>query len=190
MTDLITTDEASTFLQLTDPDLDRLGQAITRVSSRVQRYCNRVSLTQVEDDEITMAGSYSYELPLPKGPVTEVSAVTVDGSSVSDWDLVKDKLIRSSLDDASPFVTPTTPHWGGPHVVVAVTYTHGFATVPDEVKDVCFDLLAMAWHNPTGVRSQAIDGYSVTFGGTRGSDVDPLTRLAGWHRSSGSVRLG
>lgn len=190
MTDLITYDEACTFLQVTSPDIDRLLQAITRVSSRVQRYCNLVSLTEIEDDEITLVGSYSYELKLPKGPVSEVSEVTVDGSSVSDWDLVKDTLVRSSIDDASPFLTPTTPHWGGPHVEVAVTYTHGFATVPDEAKDVCFDLLAMIWHNPAGVRSQAIDGYSVTFGGARGSDVDPLARLSGWHRSSGSARTG
>ena len=97
-------------------------------------------------------------------------------------------LVRSSVENAAPFHIPTVPHWGGPHIEVDVTYTHGLTAVPEEVKDVCIELCSLSWSNPTMARSFSIDGYSASFGGGRESNINPLERLKGWHRRSGSVK--
>ena len=115
MTDLITAADLERHLGATftaDQEL-RAAQIVTRVSGRIQRYCNRVQLTQVTDDELTLRGSYSYELALPGGPVTSVASVTVDGTAVTTYDLVGDSLVRTSIENTAPFRVPTVPHWGG-----------------------------------------------------------------------------
>lgn len=172
----------------------RAEQIITAVSGTVQRYCNRYQLVSVADDEITLRGSYSYELHLPRGPVTAVSSVVVDGTATTDYDLVKDHLIRTSFEDQAPFNRPLVPHWGGPDIVIEVTYTHGLAAVPDEVKAVVFDLASRAYSNPSSVRSTSIDNYSVTFAGElSGSSLaltpDQKVALQHFHIGARSARL-
>jgi hypothetical protein len=46
---------------------------------------------------------------------------------------------------------------------VRVTYSHGYAEVPDDVVDVVLDLAQMNMTNPQGLRSESIDDYSRTF---------------------------
>jgi hypothetical protein len=196
MTLLITADELEIHLgaTFTAAQTTRATQIIGAVSAVVQGYCNRVQLVAVTDDEITLHGSYSYRLPLPLGPVTSVSSVTVDGYATTAYDLVQDTLVRSGFDDQPPFRHPSVPHWGGPDVEVAVTYSHGLSAVPDKVKAVAFDLAARPYANPTSVRSQSIDGYSVTFAGQlSGSSAlslsaDQMKTLKGWHISNRSAR--
>lgn len=196
MTLLITGLEIETHLGATFTVVDeqRAEQLAAAVGGVIQAYCNRVQLTQVVDDEITLKGSYSYRLDLPLGPVTSVSSVTVDGYATTAYDLVKDTLVRSGFDDQPPFRYPSVPHWGGPDVEVAVTYTHGLTSVPERVRAVAFDLAARVYANPTSVRSQSIDGYSVTYAGAlSGSSALSLTdeqmrTLRPWHISNRSAR--
>ncbi|PYC83449.1 hypothetical protein C7C46_08945 [Streptomyces tateyamensis] len=46
---------------------------------------------------------------------------------------------------------------------VQLTYSHGYATVPDDVMDVVLDLASMNLTNPQNLRQEAIDDYSRTF---------------------------
>jgi hypothetical protein len=46
---------------------------------------------------------------------------------------------------------------------VQLTYSHGYATVPDDVMDVVLDLATMNLTNPQNLRQEAIDDYSRTF---------------------------
>jgi len=197
MTLLITADELEIHLgaTFTAAQTTRATQIIEAVSAVVQAYCNRVQLVEVVDDEITLNGSYAYRLPLPLGPVSSVSAVTVDGTATTAYDLVQDTLVRNGLDVQPPFHVPTTPHWGGPDVEIGVTYTHGLSAVPEKVKAVTFDLAARPYANPTSVRSQSIDGYSVTYAGQlSGSSAlslsgDQKATLKGWHISNRTARV-
>lgn len=165
----------------------------------VQRYCNLSWLEEIEADEITMKGSYSATILLPRGPVSEVSEVTVDGSVVSDYDVVLDKLVRTGMDDAvSELRRPRGIHWGGSEVVLGITYTHGLSDAPAEVLSVIYDLAAGMWANPTSVvsHSQTIDGYSdsKTYAHNAQRSVsltdDHKATLRDFHRASGSADIG
>lgn len=192
MVQLITADELAEALGVTftATDTARANSLITRISGRLQRYCNLVGLTEVTDDEITLPGVYGTDLILPKPPVSSVSSVSVDGTTVTDFELVKNRLVRTYRPNADyPLGHPfrLINHWGGPDVEVAVTYTHGLSTVPDAVKDAAMEMATKAWGNPSAALSLSIDGYSA-----RWSDGGPLTKdikgdLKTWHRSNGSV---
>jgi hypothetical protein len=45
---------------------------------------------------------------------------------------------------------------------VRVTYSHGYATIPDDVVSIVLDVAAVLYDNPTGLRSISIDDYSET----------------------------
>ena len=87
-------------------------------------------------------------LRLPGGPVTAVSAVSVDGDAVTDWTLAEGALYRSS-------------GWRGSRVdpsLVEVTFTHGYATVPDDVVGLVAALAA------AGVNAAASGGFGSKVG--------------------------
>jgi len=198
---LVAVDDFAVYLETTFTSAQEAKAEILlpNVQGVVQRYCNLVQLEQIEDDEITLKGSYSAAFTLPRGPVTAVSEVTVDATVVTDYDLVGDVLIRTGMDDqVSELRRPRGIHWAGPDIVLGVTYTHGFATgsTPAEVLAVIYDLAAGAWANPTSLRShsQTIDGYSdsVTYIGGRstGLTADHKESLAAFHRSNRSADIG
>lgn len=177
----------------TPEETARATQIITHASGVVQRYCNLVGLVQVPNDEITLRGVYGPELVLPRPPVESVASVEIDGVAVSDWELVKGRLVRTGPTDVGyPLEVPyrVHGHWGGTSVEVAVTYTHGLAVVPDEAASVCLDLSARRWSNPTGARSFSIDGYSASWGsGANGLTDDEKAALSTWHRSAHTADL-
>jgi hypothetical protein len=47
--------------------------------------------------------------------------------------------------------------------LVQVTARYGWPSIPPAVRDVCLALTTVEVENPTGVRSEAIDGYSVSY---------------------------
>lgn len=172
-------------------EMARANSLITRISGRIQRYCNLVGLAQIEDDEIVLQGTYSASLRLPKPPVQSVSAVTVDGVAVSDYELAKNTLIRTrgaSVQQSNLPPLPAVGHWGGPDVEVGVTYTHGLTETPPEIVDACTSLAIRAWSNPTAARSLTIDGYSAAWSDNSiALPSDVREDLKGWHRSSGAL---
>lgn len=170
-------------------DSDQAEQEIELASGVVARYANLVDLEQTADDEIVLAGAYGPKLPLPGGPVVEVSEVLVDGSAVSNWWVVKDTLWRGS----NPATTQVDAHraqgtWVGPDVEITVTYTHGYDTVPADIQAVVLAMAARSWTNPAGARQQTIDGYSVTWTNGVLSPEDKYA-LASYHRSSHSADI-
>lgn len=97
-------------------------------------------------------------LDLPGKPVTAVSSVTVDGSAVTDYKLVHGRLWRPGgwSDGCEP-------------VEVVVSLTHGFASVPEDIKQLVCDLAILGVRTaPEGARdasvvAESVDDYSVTF---------------------------
>lgn len=45
---------------------------------------------------------------------------------------------------------------------VQVTYSHGYATIPDDLQALCLDIAQAMYTNPQGLRSMQIDDYSET----------------------------
>lgn len=158
-------------------------QEIELASGVIAGWCNLVALEQIEDDEIVMPGAYGPVLHLPGGPVASVSEVSVDGTTVSDYWLVKDDLRRGRAGGVDVPPLRLAGSWVGPDVEVAITYTHGFATVPADIQAVAIAMTARAWANPAGARQQTIDGYSVTWQNGILTPEDKLA-LRKYHRSA------
>lgn len=115
-------------------------------------------LSEVADDEITIMGTTSFELYLPQRPVTEVSAVELDGEALTtdDYKVIGDRLWRRG----GWRTCPSEPS------AVTVTYTHGWAAGDwrlEPARSMVFTLAANKLNNPTAVESEAIDDYRVRY---------------------------
>ena len=173
---LVTVEELAAHLgvEFSAEEEARPEQAIAGASAVIQRYCNLVGLTRRVDHTITLRGVWGPHLTLPAGPVVSVAAVEIGGTPINDWWLVRDDLVRHG-------------GWGGTSTEVQVTYTHGFEAVPADVKAVCLEVVARGWVNPSGVRSETIDGYSVTYIGSAETGMlwpGDREALAPYHRSA------
>lgn len=105
---------------------------------------------------------YTHRLPiwsdgtvrLPQRPVSAVASVTTPDddpldAGLWDWDGIRG---RVAVDGH--------PEWA------EVTYTAGWTTVPLPIKAVALTAAARAYTNATGVRTEQVDDYSVTYAGT------------------------
>jgi hypothetical protein len=106
---------------------DAAGATISSVTSTVSVNANRGNLLQ-----------------LP-GPITAVAAVAIDGCTLSatEYEILPNGLWRKC-------------GWGTAPVPVVVTYTHGLATVPNDIVDLTCQF-AIAWlrHTASGGGSSA-----------------------------------
>lgn len=105
-------------------------------------------------------GTGSMCLELPFRPVTAVSQVRVNTVVVTGWTLVKNVL----------YTTAGFGTWGAfPPDKVEVDLTHGYTSVPDDVKAAVLETAAQAYVVPVGaVISESIDDYAVRYATTGG----------------------
>lgn len=123
------------------------------ISGEIQRHTGQ-HIELVTDDHVTLHGNYGRQLVLPQWPVIAVSAVSINGNAVAagTWTFAGNILYRGSLpvfngpDDWGGDLSATS--WWGPLAAIAVTYTHGFATIPDDVRSVCLRAGARALERP------------------------------------------
>lgn len=125
-------------------------------ASAMIRSWTRQTITRVVDDVATLRVINERELILPQRPVESVSRVRVNSLTLLDWVLSGDRLLRTGGWRRLPGTT-TYPDPG----LVEVTYTHGWAEVPDDVRAVCLDLASMSVTNPGYLREYdvSIDDY-------------------------------
>jgi len=98
---------------------------------------------------------YTTAVDLPFSPVTAVSAVRVNGVAVTGFTLRKNGLYRAA-GFGSFFVSM-------PNLFEA-DLTHGYTTVPDDVKRAVLDLAGEEYETTVrNVRSESIDDYQITF---------------------------
>lgn len=95
-------------------------------------------------------------LELPERPIRSVSLVQIDGVTVTDWVLRKQKLWRAVgwLNRVSP---PSQ---------AAVTYAHGYVAGSQYLqlaRNMTLSLAAAGYGNPTGAASESIDDYNVSY---------------------------
>lgn len=141
------------------------GMILRQASSAVRAW-TRQTLSVVTGDIITLPGSWSSELELPERPVTAVTAVAVDGTTLdaSAYALKLGRLQRTRHDISLLNFDPWYRcGWGGPERAVTVTYTHGYATIPDDVHDVVLEVAALLMGNPGHVRQESLGSYAVTY---------------------------
>jgi len=125
------------------------------------------TISRVTDDVAVLQGTWARELVLPQWPVVSVSAVQLNGFPVATgtWILSGgSKLYRGNLpifngpDDWGGDMFLSS--WLGPMASIRVTYTHGFSTVPDDVRSICLAAAGRVVSNPAGLNSETIGNYS------------------------------
>jgi hypothetical protein len=103
-------------------------QAISEASTVIQNYCNQ-KIEQISADAILLDGAGSAKLFLPELPVTTITSVKVDGVLLAstDYALAENGVLWRNFGV-----------WAIGARNVEVTYTHGYAVIPADIKGVCY----------------------------------------------------
>ena len=141
--------DLESFLQI-DVPVERLTsakRAIEGASAAIQNYCHQ-TLELVEDDAITLDCIGGTKIFLPELPVVEVTGVVEDGETLTvmdDYKLGQHGILHRIGDT-----------WAAGTQIITVTYTHGYATLPDDIISVCVRAASRAYQ--TGLRAEEMDG--------------------------------
>lgn len=115
-----------------------------------------------------------YMVVLPQRPVTAIASVVVAGQTLTrDVDWAWDG--ASARIDLGHVPLPATSMSAWP--LAFVTYTAGYATIPDDVITICLAVAGRMYDNPRGLRSVSVDDYSGGYAG-RDDDLAGVTLLA------------
>jgi len=133
------------------------------------------SIALVPGDVATLFGNWSPRLVLPERPVIAVIAVSINGialvADVDYWWPGKYRLIRGARPSgSSTHDIGRGDDWGGPDMAVVVTYSHGFAVIPDVVRAVCLSAARRSMVNPDGALSLALNMTAGSVATTYGAD--------------------
>lgn len=154
-----------------DVDTYTATLALNRASAKIRKYAGDWSITQESGVVATLDGTGERSLWLPSLLVTAVASVVEDGQTLTvvtgfDWTSYG-KLIRVGRC------------WTCKPRSVVVTFTHGYATVPDDVKDICLSVAGRLYRNPAGLRSKTVGAVSWTTAGAAtdgGGDLNEFER--------------
>jgi hypothetical protein len=130
----------------------RAEQALTLATGLIQTYTGQ-HLFHVEDDTVQLWPRSPLIVVLPEMPVTEVAEVLDrDSEPVTGWELRPGGVLRLRSGRAP----------------VTVTYSHGYVTIPDSIKEVTMRTAQRLMVNPGDVRQESVGSYSVTYGSVPG----------------------
>jgi hypothetical protein len=140
-------------------------------SSIVQRYTGQ-TIELVEDDEATIYAGGVGHLFLPELPVSAIDSIEVDGTAL---DSAAYALTGSGmLSRRDGLWGPSVEGWSD--AVVVVTYTHGFAVIPDDIVQATVMIASELFSNPGDVQQESIGSYSVSYGGEDTTDIPDHAR--------------
>lgn len=147
---MITIADLEAFLQQDLNDYQAEAQAAIDGATAVVRNECRRTFTLVEDDEITL--HWRPNIVLPNPPVQSISSFTVDGVTSEYERDEHGRLVPGLIGD-----------------VVTVTYTHGYANIPEDVRLVALRIASRIFKNPMGRISYSND--TLNYQGA--SDISP-----------------
>lgn len=169
-----TASDLATYLNKSDMtagEVDQANMLLDIATGAIQREVGQ-TIEYVAADVAVLRGNYGSVLVLPERPVLSVSAVSINGTSLTVstdyvWDgatsLYRGRRFFNNQYQEEWFKDRTNLHWGGEDAQVSVTYTHGFAELPPDVIGVCLDLAARAVNSPAGIKAETLGSYSVTY---------------------------
>ncbi|WP_053692202.1 hypothetical protein [Streptomyces sp. WM6372] len=146
--------ELATWLRV--PADDPLLLATLRSASRRFRGAVRHEVNLVEGDEVVLDGNGRESLLLPVWPTVAVTAVLLDDEGLvagTDYSWSEAGILRR-LD---------CQVWPARLRCLKVTYSHGWAEIPEDIADAVIEQARAAFRSDPGVKSKAVGGQSVTF---------------------------
>lgn len=157
-------------------DDTQLGSLILRATAFIERYCGREFMSREHTEYHT--GDGTSRLRLDHFPVTEISSIADssefatfsydDGDEHDYWECEYENGIVQLLLDVFP-------KW--PPRAVEVVYTAGYATAPEDLKQLCVELAAARFHSRKrqGILSENITGASMVM--YRNDELSPMQLL-------------
>ncbi|MEV5688643.1 mobile element protein [Streptomyces sp. NPDC052164] len=137
----------------TDPRLlQHLKNATRRFRGAVGHKVNLV-----ENDEVVLDGLGRASVLLPVWPTTAVHSVRLDGVLLAEG-------VGYQWSDSGVLRRLGCDRWPDRLRCLRVIYSHGWATVPEDVAEAVLDKAATMAAVPHGVASKAVGGQSVTYG--------------------------
>jgi hypothetical protein len=181
---LATPSDLAAILQ-TDVDTSTATLLLEIGTALVQEACGGMRIVQVVGDVLTIAGYSDSWLALPQIPVTAVTSVVLDGTTLvlanNDYKVIGDRLWRrtgwqanygwpwNDVGIGSPWYKYAPPSLTWPYAEpssVVVTYTHGYAAGAQELqlaRGAVLGLIKSVYANPKGTTSERIDDYHVAY---------------------------
>lgn len=115
------------------------------------------TLSLVADDEVELRGNWSRVLHLPERPVIDVSAVEIRWQGVTTFAAQTGYILAIDKLELPGW------YWAGDLGGVRVTYSHGFAVIPDDLVGVCCSMATRSLRDPAGdLASETLVSYSYT----------------------------
>lgn len=150
------------------PEDTQVLLAIEEASAVIKNYCNQ-EIEQVSDDTILLDGTGSTKLFLPELPVNSIASVKIDG-------VLLDPTCYALAENG--VLWRKYGKWAVGAQNIEVTYTHGYASIPEDVKGVCYrsasrlyqaQLKAKRQDFMSGLQSVSVGDWSETYENAGGS---------------------
>jgi hypothetical protein len=132
-------------------------------ASRRFRGAVRHPVSLVTDDTIVLDGRGQESVLLPAAPVTAVASVKLDGEA-----LEVDVAYAWSADG---FLRRLGGSWPDRLRCIEVTYSHGYATIPEDIQEVVIDQARAIYAVQPGVQQKTVGSQSVTYGAQAATGV-------------------
>lgn len=172
MSQFATPDDLATRLgiTLTDDEWFRADSLLTDASALIADEVGQ-TIDLVTDDVYTRPGTYDNRILLPQRPVVSISSITARLLGNTDfpiaddsWYIDGDELVRAAFPlGIERHFFQTGNGWLGPTFTLTITYTHGYATIPQIAKSVCLEAVVRVWGNPGGVAQESAGDTSTLY---------------------------
>lgn len=151
---LITVEELEAFMgrTFTDPEAAQAEIFIDMASDVIESESG-VSFSLVEDEEIRIQADGYGIIELSAKPIQAIAVYQIDST---------DEVSYATWDGLSAV------YGLQPNEVVDIVYTHGYTTVPGDIKAVCYGVCSRMMYNPSGLRQETVGAISVTYPGLGG----------------------
>jgi hypothetical protein len=151
---LITVEELEAFMgRQFDTTEEAQAEALIQTVTDVIEGATGVSFSSVENEEIrAQADGYG---------IIELSAKPISAVAVYELDTT-DALTYATWDGLSAI------YGLQPNQVVDIVYSHGYSTVPGDIKAVAYGVCSRIMYNPSGLRQETVGAISVTWPGVGG----------------------
>jgi hypothetical protein len=180
LTPLATVDQLAAYLQQPLPALDPSATLLLTIASAMVRDYLQQDITATANDVVLLDPIGGAYVLLPELPVTSVTLVeTLDPSVVpSVWRTADPTTYMVSRRMGMIAATPSTGvAWGFIPESWRVTYSHGFAVVPDGLVGVVLGVAARTYSTPAGAEMERIGGYQVKYA-MQADGFNPLEKAA------------
>jgi hypothetical protein len=151
---LITVEELEAFMGRTFDETEEVqAQALIDAVSDIIEAETGVSFTEVTNEEIRAQADGYGIIEFNAKPISAVAVYEVDGTV---------EIENATWDHLSAV------YGLQPNQVVDIVYSHGYATVPGDIKAVAYGVCSRIMFNPSGLRQETVGAISVTYPGIGG----------------------